>query len=146
MVIIFWDFLKPSAKFSYQTENFVNTSRHLLKNRNWFFAVIHYFTWKLEILVNILCMIVGKYSENFWLAALWKISWLLWFQFFLYFPAEFFEFSFSPRCKIEWPYRHLDRVWFHFVPVGSTWFELFSGGSISFQLLSVLCFQETWNF
>ena len=29
---------------------------------------------------------------------------------FLYFTAEFLEFSFNPRCKIGWPLGHLDRV------------------------------------
>ena len=29
---------------------------------------------------------------------------------FLYFPAEFFKFSFNLRCKIGWPPGHLDRV------------------------------------
>ena len=30
--------------------------------------------------------------------------------FFLCFPAEIFDFSFNPQCKIGWPPGHLDRV------------------------------------
>ena len=33
------------------------------------------------------------------------------FNFFLYFPTKFFEFSFNPRCKIWWAPGHLDRFY-----------------------------------
>ena len=45
--------------------NFVNTSKTLLKNRNWTFSVVHFFTWKLEFVSNILSMVVDyfEYAE-----------------------------------------------------------------------------------
>ena len=33
-----------------RNENFVSTSRNLLKNKNWIFSIVRYFTWKLECL------------------------------------------------------------------------------------------------
>ena len=40
---------------------------------------------------------ISKFLEhNFCLAARWKIDWNRWIWFFLYFPAEIFEFSFIP--------------------------------------------------
>ena len=41
------------------SRNFVNTSKNLLKNRNWTFIVLRYFTWKLELVLNFWWMIVG---------------------------------------------------------------------------------------
>ena len=41
--------LKPSAQNPYQNENFVNTSKKVLKNRNWTFPVIPHFTWKTRV-------------------------------------------------------------------------------------------------
>ena len=41
-----------------RTENFVSITKNLLKKRNWIFPVLHYFTWKLEFLSNILWTIV----------------------------------------------------------------------------------------
>ena len=43
-----------------QNKNFVSTSKNLLKNRNWTFPVVRYFTWKLEFVSNILWMIVAS--------------------------------------------------------------------------------------
>ena len=40
-------------------QKFVNTSKKLLKNRNQSFPVVHYFTWKLELVSNILWMMVS---------------------------------------------------------------------------------------
>ena len=54
----------PSDLSSTQNENFVYTSRKLLKNRNWTFHIEHYFTWKLEFVSNILWMIVDDTSAN----------------------------------------------------------------------------------
>ena len=54
--------LLPSAQSS-QNENFVSTSKNLLKNRNW--TVVLYFTWKLEFVSNILRMIVVYRSVFF---------------------------------------------------------------------------------
>ena len=42
-----------------QNENFVNTSETFLKNRNKTFPVVPYFTWKLELVSNILWMIIS---------------------------------------------------------------------------------------
>ena len=40
-----------------------------------------------------------------------KINWPRLSNFFLYFPAEIFEFSFNSQCKIGCPPGHLDRVY-----------------------------------
>ena len=52
-----------------RTENFVSTTKNLLKKRNWIFPVLHYFTWKLEFLSIILWTIV---VNNF----TWKLGFL----------------------------------------------------------------------
>ena len=52
--------LFPSAQSSFRNENFVNISKKLLKNRNWTFPVVGYFTRKLEFASNILRMIVTQ--------------------------------------------------------------------------------------
>ena len=39
-------------------QNFVDTSKRLLENKNWTFPVVRYFTWKLEFLSNILSVVV----------------------------------------------------------------------------------------
>ena len=52
----------PSAQSSSLKENFINTSKRLLENRNWTFPVVHYFTWKLEFFSNILSMLVARYK------------------------------------------------------------------------------------
>ena len=49
----------PSAQSSSRHENFVSTSKNLLKNCNWSFSIVRYFTWKLEFVSNILWMIEG---------------------------------------------------------------------------------------
>ena len=49
--------LRPSAQSSSQNEIFLNNSKKLLKNRNWKFPVMRYFTWKLEFVLNTLSMI-----------------------------------------------------------------------------------------
>ena len=41
-----------------QNESFVNTTRTLLKNRNYTFSVVCSFTWKLELVSDILWIIV----------------------------------------------------------------------------------------
>ena len=51
--------VKPSAQSSSQKENFVNTSKSLVENRNWTFSIVHYFTWKLNFFSNILSVIVS---------------------------------------------------------------------------------------
>ena len=50
--------LLPNAQSSSRNENFVSTSKNLLKNRNWTFPAVRCFTWKLEFVSNILWMIV----------------------------------------------------------------------------------------
>ena len=70
--------LKLSAQSSSLNDNVVNTSKKLLKNRNWVFPVVRYFTWKLESVSNILSVIVGykfltnsiQYVNDEW----WKIT------------------------------------------------------------------------
>ena len=51
--------LFTSALSYSRNENFVSTSKKLLKNVETF-AVVHYFAWKLEFVSNILCMIVRR--------------------------------------------------------------------------------------
>ena len=51
--------LLPSNYYFSQNENFVSTSKKFRRNRNWIFAVVCSFTWKLEFFPNILWMIVG---------------------------------------------------------------------------------------
>ena len=63
--------LKPSTKSSSQKENFVFPSKRLLKNRNWTFPVVRYFSWKLEFFSNILAVVVAiGWKKKFVL--LWK--------------------------------------------------------------------------
>ena len=47
-----------------QNENFVSTSKNLLKNKNWIFTVAPYFTWKLKFVSNVLWMIVGFWKQT----------------------------------------------------------------------------------
>ena len=47
----------PSAQSCSQSENFINTSRKLLGNKNETFPVVHYFTWKLELVSDFLWVI-----------------------------------------------------------------------------------------
>ena len=54
----------PSAQSCSQNKNLVSTSIHLLENRNWTFSKVHYFTWKLEFVSNILWMIVVKLERH----------------------------------------------------------------------------------
>ena len=54
---------QPSTQSSSQNKNFVNTSKSLLKNRNWTVLVVAFFTWTLKFVSNILSMIVA--SQNF---------------------------------------------------------------------------------
>ena len=44
----------PSAQCSCQNESFVHTSGKLLKNRNETFRMVPYFTWKQELVSDIL--------------------------------------------------------------------------------------------
>ena len=46
----------PSAQPTLWNENFVSTSKNLLKNRNWTFPALRCFTWKIEFVSNILWM------------------------------------------------------------------------------------------
>ena len=48
----------PRTQSSSRIGNFVSTSKNLLENRNWTFPAVRYFTWKLELVSNILWMIV----------------------------------------------------------------------------------------
>ena len=48
---------------SSQNENFNSTGKSLLKNRNWTFPVVRYFTWKLEFVSDILWTIVGFWIQ-----------------------------------------------------------------------------------
>ena len=52
--------LKPSAQSSSQNENFVNTSKKFPKNRNLTFSLVHYFTWNLKFILNILSMTTSE--------------------------------------------------------------------------------------
>ena len=38
---------------NFRNENFVGSSKNLLKSKNWTFPVVHCFTWKLEFVSNI---------------------------------------------------------------------------------------------
>ena len=62
-----------SAQLSSRHQDFVITSKNLLKNRNWTFPVASYFTSKLEVV----CL---KYFVNGWLFRMCKIRW--WCSFF----------------------------------------------------------------
>ena len=80
MFIIFWGFLmfwqiflSPQMKRSVTViiiiiiiviGNFANTSKNLLKNRNWTFPLVLYFIWKLEFGLNILSTIVGRLTSR----------------------------------------------------------------------------------
>ena len=50
--------LFPSPQTHSRNENFVSTSKYLLRSKAWAFPVLCYFTWKLEFASNILWMIV----------------------------------------------------------------------------------------
>ena len=54
----------PSARSPYENEKFVNTSKKLLKNRYYTIPVVRCFTWKLELVSNILWMVVGNIPSN----------------------------------------------------------------------------------
>ena len=56
----------PSAQSSSQKQNFVNTSKRLLENRNWTFPVVRYFTWKLEFFSNTFSVLVVKFNFLFY--------------------------------------------------------------------------------
>ena len=60
-------FFAVLQKFQYscQNQHFVNTSKNFLKCRNETFPRVHYFTWKLKLISNILWMIVDE--NNFFL-------------------------------------------------------------------------------
>ena len=47
--------LYPSAQSSSQNETFVNTSKKILKNKNWTFPLKRYFIWKPEFASEIFC-------------------------------------------------------------------------------------------
>ena len=47
-----------------QNENFVSTSKNLLKYKNWIFTVAPYFTWKLKFVSNDLWMIVRFWKQT----------------------------------------------------------------------------------
>ena len=55
--------LFPNPQYS-QNENFVSTSKNLLRNRNWSLLGVRCFTWKLAFASNILRMIVGRLTEK----------------------------------------------------------------------------------
>ena len=54
----------PRRQPSSQNENFVSNSKNLLKCGNLTFPVVHYFTWKLEFVSDVLWMIVGHCKWN----------------------------------------------------------------------------------
>ena len=54
--------LLPFGLSSSKKENFVSTSKNFPENRNLFFPVVCYFTWKLEFVSNILWIIVSGNS------------------------------------------------------------------------------------
>ena len=56
--------LLPSAQPPSRNENFVSTSKSLLKNRNSTFPIVRYFTWKLEFVSNILWMMAAYFTEK----------------------------------------------------------------------------------
>ena len=55
---------QPSVHSPYQNENFVNTSKKPLKSRNLTFPALCYFTWKLELVLNILLITVGRLAPR----------------------------------------------------------------------------------
>ena len=56
----------PSAQYPRQIENFVNASKKLLKNTNYTFPVVRCFTWKLELVSNILWLAVASLQGSQW--------------------------------------------------------------------------------
>ena len=77
--------VKTSYKYSLvlsrpRNENFVSTSKNLLKGRNWTFAVVRYFIWKIEFVENILWVIAGHCFFFYFFV-------LFCFVFFLYFKS-----------------------------------------------------------
>ena len=50
---------KPSALSPWQIAGFINTTRKLYTNRNRTIPIVHYFTWKLELVSSILGVIVS---------------------------------------------------------------------------------------
>ena len=50
---------------SHPNKGFVNTSKKLLKNRNWTFPIASYFTWRLEFLCYILSMVASPHPSLF---------------------------------------------------------------------------------
>ena len=54
--------LSASALSSPWNKKLVSTSKNLIKNRNWTLTVVRCFTWKLELVSNILWMIVWYFE------------------------------------------------------------------------------------
>ena len=50
----------PSSRCSCENENFVDTIKQFLKNGKLSFPVVHYFSWKLELVSNKLWIIVPE--------------------------------------------------------------------------------------
>ena len=88
---------KFSAQCSSRKKNFVSTSKNLIRNRNWTFSVMHYFTWKPEHVSVIYWMIVSGNSflllvQPRCLLCLGKPPKRFLFLFFLYLHFIFFPF------------------------------------------------------
>ena len=61
-----------------QNKNFVNTSKKHLKNRNWTFHVVLYFTWKLEFVLNTFSMFVSGNSVLLLTCLSHLQTWFVW--------------------------------------------------------------------
>ena len=57
--------IKSKRKICRQNESFVNTSRKLLENTDETFPVVRYFTWKLELVSNILSVLVASVFTSY---------------------------------------------------------------------------------
>ena len=58
---------------SHPNKGFVNTSKKLLKNRNWTFPIASYFTWRLEFLSVIFCPWLHLHTESIYALSIWLI-------------------------------------------------------------------------
>ena len=68
----------PHKLSSSRIGNFVSTSKNLLKNRNWTFPVVRYFTWKLEFVSTNLWVAVSGNTLLFLTRPRLLLIWFVW--------------------------------------------------------------------
>ena len=90
--------LFPMPKSSSRNENFVRTSKNLLKNKNWAFPVVRYrcFTWKLEFVVTMLWMIVAfciHCFQRIYTIPFWEVFILFFKNYILWSEADIHKYS-----------------------------------------------------